>query len=210
MSFAPSFAPSTTQNVNPSYQGLQTENYHPPTKFETFKEGLPLSSDSSSFSDDGSFRSVVISWVSDYLGIQKDDVEWTSGYSNDGGVSAGYVRQAYNGIPFVNAVANVSLMNNKVTSFGSSFVDVKDPSKIAASTPKLTAAEAISNAESKCGGSHNGVTPALYYLARQDGSVALVYSVQIQSQPSDGGALLEVYVDADSGEVLSITNFVAH
>ncbi|KAG7091709.1 hypothetical protein E1B28_008111 [Marasmius oreades] len=196
--------------VNPAYMasggGSKLENYHPPTNFETFRDGIPLAN-AQSFSNEDGLKSNVINWIAKYLGIDPSNVEWTSGSSMDGGFSTGYVRQAYNGIPFANAVANVAFVGDKVTSFGNSFVSI-DQSKIAPSTPTKTPADAIACAEVRFGGKHNGTEPVLQYLARPDGSVSLVYSVQVQKE--DTGAFLEVYVDAHSGEVLSMTDFVAH
>ncbi|KAG7086108.1 hypothetical protein E1B28_003622 [Marasmius oreades] len=92
--------------------------------------------------------------------------------------------------------------SNKVISFGNSFVDT---SKIASPIPTVSLKDAILEAESTLGGAHNGIQPMLRYLARPDGSVALVRAIQVQNST----IFIVAYVDAHSGKVISINNFVA-
>ncbi|KAF9254267.1 hypothetical protein L218DRAFT_1082410 [Marasmius fiardii PR-910] len=199
-----SLIPSTTSAA--SSCGSNLEHYNPPTKFETFNDGIPVAN-AQPFSTEEGLKSNVVNWISSYLQINSSNVEWTSGYTMDTGVSVGYVRQSYNGVPFVNAVANVAFKDSKATSFGSSFVPF-NTSNFASSTPNITSSIATSSAETKCGGKHSdGIEPSLHYLPRPDGSASLVYSVRMETP--DTGDLFEAYVDASSGEVLSTTDFVS-
>lgn len=79
--------------------------------------------------------------------------------------------------------------------------------KIAPSTPKLSADEAVKIAEKTLGGQKNDIEPALQFLARPDGSVSLVHAVQVQNE--DDESFVEAYVDAHSGKVISMNDFVA-
>jgi len=56
-------------------------------------------------------------------------------------------------------------------------------------------------------GTYNNFPTGLEYLACSDGSVALVHTTQIQNE--EVNSWYEVYVDAHSGEILSVTDFVA-
>jgi extracellular elastinolytic metalloproteinase len=56
-------------------------------------------------------------------------------------------------------------------------------------------------------GTYNNFPTGLEYLTREDGSVALVHTIQIQNE--EVNSWYEVYVDAHSGEILSVTDFVA-
>jgi extracellular elastinolytic metalloproteinase len=79
---------------------------------------------------------------------------------------------------------------------------------IADSTPTFDAKDAITVAEDALGGKHNDIEPILEYLARPDGSVALTHVIQVKND--DAKTWYEAFVDAHSGELLSITDFVAH
>ncbi|EEB99843.1 hypothetical protein MPER_00378, partial [Moniliophthora perniciosa FA553] len=80
--------------------------------------------------------------------------------------------------------------------------------KVPSSTPTVKSEDAIATAEELLEGTHNGVEPQLQYLARPDGSPALVHAVQVNNE--EDGTFFEAYVDAHSGDVLSVNDFVAH
>lgn len=78
---------------------------------------------------------------------------------------------------------------------------------IASSTPSISIAAAIATAEDALGGHYNGHPASLQYLAQQDGSVALTHAVQIRNEGA--GTWYDAFVDAHSGELVHITDFVA-
>ncbi|TRM64075.1 Fungalysin metallopeptidase-domain-containing protein [Schizophyllum amplum] len=77
---------------------------------------------------------------------------------------------------------------------------------IAPSTPSVDIDSFISEVEAQLGGNFNDHS-SFEYLARADGSVALVHVVQIRNE--DTNAWYEAIVDAHSGELVSVTDFVA-
>lgn len=79
--------------------------------------------------------------------------------------------------------------------------------KIAASTPTLTVEQAIPKAEDALAGKYNGYKTSLEYLVKPDGSIALAHVVQIQNE--EEFTWYEAFVDAHSGEILSVVDFVA-
>ncbi|KAF9264394.1 hypothetical protein L218DRAFT_900655 [Marasmius fiardii PR-910] len=184
-------------------RGVQVESYHPAPKFQTFGEGK-LMADAQSFAQPEGLKSNVMTWLANNLQVNSSNLEWTSGWNAANGFSSGYVKQVHDGVPFANAVANVAFMNNNAISFGNSFVDT---SKIAPSTPTVNVDDAIKTAESTLGGTHNGIQPSLQYFAQSDGSVALVHSIQVQNEEDQSFA--EAFVDAHSGKVISMNDFVA-
>ncbi|KAG5653645.1 hypothetical protein H0H81_011747 [Sphagnurus paluster] len=166
---------------------------------QTFGAGLeqPASAAPQALSEES------VSFVKSRLGVDTSKVSFKSGYSTKLNRVA-YVKQVHNGVPFANAVANIAWKGNKVVSFGSSFVKTE---KIADSTPTIPVEAAITAAEAALEGKYNGHPPTLEYVARPDGSVALTHVVQIQSDQT--GAWYEAFVDAHSGDVLSVTDFVS-
>jgi extracellular elastinolytic metalloproteinase len=56
-------------------------------------------------------------------------------------------------------------------------------------------------------GKYNDHPGALEYLALSDGSVALAHVIQVQND--EAGTWYEAFVDAHSGEILSVTDFVS-
>lgn len=67
---------------------------------------------------------------------------------------------------------------------------------------------AISTAEKALDGKYNDYPTSIEYFAKDDGSVALTYVIQIRNEVI--GTWYQAFVDAHSGELLSITDFVAH
>lgn len=180
--------------------GLQIETFHPASTFETFGEGIdhPLSK-RAEFSLHDSARAFAAS----RSGLSEGDIAVRTDFESDI-VSHAFLTQTHEGVPFANAVANVVFnKDNKVVSFGSSFVK---SSKIASSTPTVSLEDAIASAEKTLDGKFNDHPATLEFLVREDGSVALTHVMQIQNDET--GAWVEAFVDAHSGEVLSITDFV--
>ncbi|KAG5653642.1 hypothetical protein H0H81_011744 [Sphagnurus paluster] len=180
-------------------RGFKFEVYHPETTFQTFGTGIeqPASAAPQTLSEES------VSFVKSRLGVETSKVSFKSGYSTKL-TRVAYVKQVHNGVPFANAVANIAWKGNKVVSFGSSFVKTE---KIADSTPTIPAAAAISAAEVTLEGKHNNHPSTLEYLVRPDGSVALTRVVQIQNEQV--GTWYEAFVDAHSGDVLTVTDFVS-
>ncbi|GLB44870.1 putative peptidase M36 family protein [Lyophyllum shimeji] len=186
-----------TRNVGRS--GFKVEVFHPQNKFETFGMGLepPDSFGPLSLSD------ATVAFVKSRLGVDASKVAFNSGFGAETAEVA-YVKQAHDGIPFANAVANVAWKNNKVVSFGSSFVK---SDKIASSTPSISVQSIISTVEQALDGKYNGHPATLEYLARPDGTAALTHVFQIQNEES--GSWYEAFVDAHTGQILTVTDFVS-
>jgi len=64
--------------------------------------------------------------------------------------------------------------------------------------------------EKKLNGARNGHPAKLEYLANPNGHLSLVHVIQIQNETS--GTWYEAFMDAhsDSGQLLSLTDFVSH
>ncbi|KAJ6620189.1 Fungalysin metallopeptidase-domain-containing protein [Mycena sp. CBHHK59/15] len=189
-----------THRVRSISPTLQLTTFHPASTFETFGEGIdhPLTKRA-----DVNLEDRTLAFVQSHLGINADAVTFKSGFAGEVSEHA-FVRQTIAGIPVANAVANVAFNNaNKVVAFGSSFVK---PTSVASSKPTISLEDAISVAEDALGGTFNEHPPTLEFLVTEDGSASLTHVMQIQNEAT--GAWFEAFVDAHSGELLSVTDFV--
>ncbi|KAM5541593.1 hypothetical protein V8D89_004783 [Ganoderma adspersum] len=193
----------TTMQVRVVSVDKTVESFHPESSFETFGvDGIdhPLSARA-----EFSLEDAAVSFVQSKLNVTSDAAAYRTGYSNDV-VQHAYIHQQINSIPVANAVANVAFNKaNKVVSFGSSFVK---PSNVPSTTPSVSVTDAISKAESELGGTYNQHPTKLEFVAKQDGSVTLTHVVQVRD---DSNAMwYEAFVDAHTGDIVQLTDFVAH
>ncbi|KAH9481998.1 Extracellular metalloproteinase MEP [Psilocybe cubensis] len=193
----------STHRVRHISRELTVETYHPESSYETFTEGLAPRDYELDARAPRDLNSTALAFVQDRLGVDASSVGFKSGYT-DRREKFAWVKQYHRGIPFVNAVANVAWKDDKVVAFGNSFVK---PKTIAASRPTIPASSIIAKVEAAFDGKYNNWPISLNYLARPDGSAALVHAVQVQNE--EVNSWFEVYVDAHSGEILSVTDFVA-
>ncbi|KAJ3512217.1 hypothetical protein NLJ89_g3646 [Agrocybe chaxingu] len=197
------FQPSlSTRHVHHVRRDFKVDVFHPASTFETFGTGLEtdVSIEARAPTD---LNSTALAFVQSRLGVDASSVGFKSGFTARNEKFA-YVKQYHDGVPFINAVANVAWKNDKVVSFGSSFVK---PQRIASTRPTVAASTVISKVEAAFEGKYNGFPIDLEYLARDDGSAALVHTIQVQNE--EVNSWYEVYVDAHSGEILSATDYVA-
>ncbi|KAG9217485.1 hypothetical protein CCMSSC00406_0008597 [Pleurotus cornucopiae] len=187
-----------THRIREIGRGLKVEVFHPPTSYSTFGDGI-----SGPLLKGGDLKSQTIAAVRQRLGVDEASVTFKSGYAQSS-ESFGYVKQQHNDVPFANAVANVAFKDNKLVAFGSSFVK---PKKIASSTPSISLEKAVSIAENALEGKRNEHPAGLEYYVTPGGSVVLTHVVQVQNEATD--AWYEAFVDAHSGDVVSVTDFVA-
>ncbi|KAJ8087727.1 hypothetical protein PM082_006564 [Marasmius tenuissimus] len=198
---APSLAgfKHSTHRVRSLDNGLKVELFHPSSSYQTFGQGLGLLSSLVGLDS----ADQTVSFVSSQLQMDSKNIAFKSGYTSNDGVTFGYAKQSHNGISFINAVANVAFKDNKVVAFGSSFVPIN---KIADSNPTVDVNTVIPKVEEVLQGKKNEIEPSLEYLVQEDGSVALVHVFQVQDEMN---SWYEAYADAHTGELVSVTDFVA-
>lgn len=88
----------------------------------------------------------------------------------------------------------------------SSCIDVIHIANIASSLPSVSVDSIIGKVEDSFVATHNGIS-SLEYFVQSDGSIALTHVVQVRNEETN--AWYEAFVDAHSGEILSVTDFVA-
>ncbi|KAI0075127.1 hypothetical protein K474DRAFT_1676603 [Panus rudis PR-1116 ss-1] len=186
-----------TREITPDFR---VETFHPESTFETFGEGIdhPLSKRA-----EEDLKDATISFIQSHLNVNPDTISFKSGFANDV-AQHGFVRQQINGVPVANAVANVAFnKDNKVVSFGSSFIK---PTTVPSTTPSVSLDDAIKKAEGALKGQFNQHPPTLEFVAKDDGSVALAHVVQIQNDET--GTWFEGFIDAHTGDLVHVTDFV--
>ncbi|KAK6980981.1 extracellular metallo proteinase mep [Favolaschia claudopus] len=200
----------TTNRLRLVGRDLQLNTFHPESTFETFGEGIDHPLRKRALDDEGaSIEERAIAFVKSHLKLADGGVAFRSGFSGEVSDHA-FVRQTINGIPIANAVANVAFnKDDKVQDLFVAFYVSNAPS----TTPTVPLSTAISAAESAVGGTFNDHPPTLEFLALEDGSLRLTHVMQIQNQPDEEtgegeNVWVEAFVDAHSGEVLSVVDFV--
>ncbi|KAF9456503.1 Fungalysin metallopeptidase-domain-containing protein [Collybia nuda] len=190
----------STHRVRDLANGLQIITFHPESSYETFGQGIehPLTDTFGSTIEDS-----TVSFLTSHLKINSSSFKFRAGFAGDAATHA-YVSQIHDGIPFANAVANVAFNHrNKVAAFGSSFIT---PKTIASSKPIITLETAISTAEKALGGKFNEHPATIEYFAKDDGVVVLTHVIQIRNETV--GTWYQAFVDAHSGELVSLVDFV--
>ncbi|KAF8056582.1 metallo proteinase 10 [Lyophyllum atratum] len=180
--------------------------FHPKSTFETFGKGIEQSIPEGlkDLLVPPALNDSAIAFVQSQLGVDASQVSYRSGFT--GGTNKfAYVKQTHEGVSFANAVANIAWKDGKVVAFGSSFVNI---SKIADAKPTLAIEILIPKVEEALDGKVNDQPPSVEFLVNEDGSVALTHVVQIRNEKA--GTWLEAYVCAHTGQILSVTDFVAH
>jgi extracellular elastinolytic metalloproteinase len=121
-----------------------------------------------------------------------------------------------------NAVANIAWRGDLVVAFGHSFVEksmsrycgiylpyIKPTAESAAATsPGIEIHDAILAAEGLLNGTYTGHPTKTHYLATSNSHLALVHAIQIENE--NLGTFYEAFVDAHSGQLLSLTDFVCY
>ena len=77
---------------------------------------------------------------------------------------------------------------------------------IASSTPTVEIDSFIADIEAQLDGKFNEWPATLEFVAKQDGSLALTHVVQIQNDKT--GAWYEAFIDAHSGDLVHVTDFM--
>ncbi|KAJ3558085.1 hypothetical protein NM688_g1120 [Phlebia brevispora] len=178
--------------------------YHPTPLHETYGLGIdhPLSKRTGATLADS-----AVAFLRSKTGIDVNVTHVHASYEGSHSDYA-YVTQYHEGVPIANAVANVAFNKaGQVIALGSSFVQTTNA---ASTVPSVTIAEAITTAESMLDGTYDEAhlpAPTLSFLARPDGSLALAHTFYVRN--ATALTWYEAFVDAHTGELLSVNNFVA-
>ncbi|KAG8831426.1 hypothetical protein FRC17_003162, partial [Serendipita sp. 399] len=189
--------------------GVSVESYHPTNIYKTFGAGIatPLKKRGEPA---GSIEESAASFVEEQLSIDSSEYRIRSSASTETG-GAVWVQRVVNGIPVANAVANVALnKNDDVVAFGANFHGengARAPASIAPATPAITKEAAITSAERRLRGAHNGKVPTLEYYVQPSGDLTLTWVVEVQTR--DGNHWFEAFVDASNGNVVASNDFVS-
>ncbi|KAG2003706.1 extracellular elastinolytic metalloproteinase [Coprinopsis cinerea AmutBmut pab1-1] len=186
----------------------RVQAFSPPSQYQTFgTEGPEIGA----FGEN--WEQTVLSFAANNFGMDPAGMKWTSGFL-DGNMGYGWISQTLNGIPIANAVANLAFTGGKVVSFGSNFVDL---SNSVVPTPKegqrigtfLPAVEEALNANYTLRNAQGEIGEAvLEYYIKPDRSIALTRVGHFRNEET--GAYLEAFIDAITGEIVAVNDFVSH
>jgi len=198
----PANSKHATHQVRAIANGVKLETYNPKSTYTTFTDGL----DTPLRKRGASLKETAMAFLPGYLKVNETEVGWTSGFVGDVSKHS-YHYQQINGLKVANAVANVAWdSTGKVIAVGSSFVK---PSNVADPTPKFSVEDAKKVATSALDGDYLAdAAPTLQYLAQPDGSAKLVHVFQVRNNANF--TWYNAFVDANTNELVSVTDFVAH
>ncbi|KAG8954784.1 hypothetical protein FRC03_011376 [Tulasnella sp. 419] len=175
-------------------------SYHPGTIYETFGEGLEEVTGQLS----GTFAEAAVHFLQNKLGLSSEEIKARTGFDGET-ASHVYLSQIINGIEVANGVANVSFnKNRRIVAYGSNFVK---PKEVASATPSLAVEKAIALAEERLGGKYNQHPTRLEYVLKDDGHAVLTHVIQVVYE--NGEHWYEAFVDANSGDMVNVVDFVA-
>ncbi|KAH7332995.1 Fungalysin metallopeptidase-domain-containing protein [Rhizoctonia solani] len=191
-----------SRSIGPN--GVKAGVYQPESTFETYGvNGIdhPLSKRANPASPQEAAKSFLTS----KLGLTVDSLVHRTGHTdNRTRVANEYFCQQFNGIQVANAIANVAVKDDKVLSFGASFIK---PKSVASTTPIFPKQNAIAKAEALTGAKYNAIPVGLEYFAKENNQLVLTHTVQVQNATTAEAYL--VYVDASNGEVVNLVDFTA-
>ncbi|KAJ7793197.1 hypothetical protein B0H14DRAFT_2623147 [Mycena olivaceomarginata] len=175
----------TTNRLRIAGRGLQLNTFHPESTYQTFGEGIehPLRQHAEASIED---RALV--FIQAHLDVPADAVSFKCSCAGEVSDHV-FVRQAIDGIPVANALTNVAF-NKDDKSFAHMSL-----ANVASSTPTVSLEDAIASAEQTIDGTFNEHPPTLEFL-------------MLEIQNTETNAWLEPFVDAHTGDVLSLTDFV--
>lgn len=184
---------------------VKVEAFNPASTFKIFGDDAPSLTVTDSLVKP-EWKDTVMSFVSENLNLKPAEVSWRSGYQ-EGDAAFAYLRQSANGLPFANAVSNVAFNQGKIASFGSSFIDTTT-AKLADPNPTVSWRSVLPQLEESLNAKYNNLNATLEYYVQPSGDVALTHVIQLQNKET--GAWLEAFIDAHSGDLVSVSDFVAH
>ncbi|KAJ7799933.1 Fungalysin metallopeptidase-domain-containing protein [Mycena olivaceomarginata] len=199
-----------TNRLRIAGRGLQLNTFHPESTYQTFGEGIehPLRKRA-----EASIEDRALAFIQAHLHVPADGIYFKCSCAGEVSDHV-FVRQAIDGISVANALTNVAFNKDDkllranqyaFSSFPGSFAHMS-LANVASSTPTFSLEDAIASAEQTIDGTFNEHPPTLEFLALEVGSVHLMHVTQIQN--AETNTWLKAFVDAHTGDVLSLTDFV--
>ncbi|KAJ1327150.1 hypothetical protein BSLG_010846 [Batrachochytrium salamandrivorans] len=177
---------------------------------ESVYESIPQSGDAPSSSSETDNVKAATDFISKRLNLDADDFKVVNSYTDDAGISHVYGAHMVNGAPIANHQAAAHAKNGQVTCFSSSFGTDQHLAKrdLAVSEPKATMSfeEVSSIVSAKLEiPVYSDFEHTLEYVAQSDGKV--VYSYKFQLRNDLVTKWIEVWCNANTGEVVQAINF---
>ncbi|KAI9096056.1 Fungalysin metallopeptidase-domain-containing protein [Phlyctochytrium arcticum] len=192
----------------PAQQVAALPTFHRQPAYETFgQNGAPLPPNLIAVPD----SEVALGLIASKTGVDIEELTITNEVTATNGVHHIYAARLINGKPVANQVANVSIKNGKVISFGHSFPTGKNlaPPPVDEPAVKVKVEDAIATAEKTLGVKKNEIEPTTRYVENEDGALEFVHTFQLQSEL--GAADLKWYsvdVSAVTGNIVAVNNWV--
>ncbi|TPX61709.1 hypothetical protein PhCBS80983_g00971 [Powellomyces hirtus] len=201
-------ASTATAAPSPAYdKGISIPAFHRKPTFNTYGKGLAQPKGLKGSND----KETALRFLSKQVGIPTAELEVTDDYTGSNGIRHVYFKRTINGLKVTNQVANVSIKNGSIITFGSTIATAKQFGKpqIDAPKPAITKEAAIKAAETATGLKVNQVAPFNRYVETAEGKYEFAWTFQVKSAP-DAKKLqwYQVDVSAKSGKLIKATSWV--
>ncbi|KAL2911272.1 decapping endonuclease targeting mRNA [Polyrhizophydium stewartii] len=181
--------------------------YFPESVYETVNEDAASRPSFASIPEDQAVK-IATDFLTAKLGITADEFQVANSFTDASGTTHVYGAQFANGVRVANHQAAAHVKNGEVVSYSSSFGTDQHLVKphIPPVQAKLTADDAVAKAVASTGiPHHKDFTTVSEYV--NTGS-AIVYAHKLQLRDENKGQWVQVWVDANTGEIVHSADFV--
>jgi uncharacterized membrane protein YkoI len=182
--------------------GIQIPYYYPQSNFETFR---PVENSFFELSEIDVLE-MGKRELSKEMRLPVEEVKIMSSFTSQDGTTHIYASRLFNGVVVRNQNGAIHIQGGKVVAMSSNVVPNDDERRVVPRPPRLTLEQAVAIAEQKYGIRRDAHEPSQVYIQVPSGALTLAYQFQLRND--DTIQWYQVSVDATTGQILDVVDFV--